>query len=86
MPCDFNVFNFIYVIYIFQIISQLSLDTWSRECEGQVSSEMKVGAEERDSGNYLGDSGIYGAALWKVKMGFLAEGCRRETFCFVSPA
>lgn len=73
-------------IYVFQIISQLSLDTWSRECKGQVSSEMKVGAKERDSGNYLDDSGIYGAALWKVKMGFLAEGRRRETFCFVSPA
>lgn len=41
---------------------------------------MEVGAEERDSGNDLNDSGIYGAALWKVKMGFLAEGCKREIF------
>lgn len=47
---------------------------------------MKVGAEERDSGNDLDDSGIYGAALWEVKMGFLAEGCRRETLFFLSPA
>lgn len=42
-----------------------------------------MSAEERDSGNYLDDSGIYGAALWKVKTEFLAEGCRRETSCFV---
>lgn len=47
---------------------------------------MKVGAEERDSGNDLDNSGIYGTALWKVKMGFSAKGCRRETFFFLSPA
>lgn len=41
---------------------------------------MEVGAEERDRGNDLNDSGIYGAALWKVKMGVLPEGCKREIF------
>lgn len=47
---------------------------------------MEAGAEERDRGNGLNDSGIYGAALWKVKMGVLAEGCKREIFFFLSPA
>lgn len=51
-----------------------------------MSLEVKVGAGERDNKSYFDDSGIYGAALWKVEMGFLAEGCKRETCFFLSPA
>lgn len=38
-------------------MQQLSLDIWSRKYKGQVSLEVKVGAEKRDNANYLDDSG-----------------------------
>lgn len=49
---------YVYKMYtIFQIMQQLSLDIWSRKYKGQVSLEVKVGAEKRDNANYLDDSG-----------------------------
>lgn len=38
-------------------MQQLSLDIWSREHKGQMSLEVKVGANERDGANDLDDSG-----------------------------